>query len=107
MKSNRRLFQRLLTGRLGFEGKIQALNTFFRSACFSIFRFRRRKCIWNFSERPETCFRWDGSIILFVLSFIEVTNYGVYRPGESTSFSPFTKGGADRSGRYVIFLKLG
>jgi hypothetical protein len=25
------------------------------------------------SERPETCFRWDGSIILFVLSFIEVT----------------------------------
>ena len=88
MKSNRRLFQRLLTGRLGFEGKVQRLNTFFSTTLFFLFLgFVVGNVFGTFLNGLRHVFRWDGYIILFVLSFIEVTNYGIYRPEkESSSF---------------------
>ena len=109
MKSNRRLFQRLLTGRLGFERKVQALNTFFSITLFFLFLgFVVGNVFGTFLNGLRHVFRWDGYIILFVLSFIEVTNYGIYRPGrESTSFLSLDQGRCRPVWKICNFFKIG
>lgn len=110
MKSNRRLFQRLLTGRLEFEGKVQALNTFFSITLFFLFLgFVAGNIFGTFLNGLRHVFHWDGYIIFFVLSFIEVTNYGIYRPGkESTFFLPLHQGGRCRPvWKICNFFKIG
>jgi hypothetical protein len=89
MRLNRRVGGLLASGRLEIERKVAGLTPFLSATLFFLFLgFVAGNLFGTFLAGLRPILRWDGYIILSVLGFIEITNYGFYDPSLDIPFLP-------------------
>lgn len=81
MRLNQRLVGLLASGRLEIERKVGGLTPFVSTTLFFLFLgFVVGNLFGTFLAGLRHVFQWDGYIIFCLLTFIEITNYGIYHP---------------------------